>query len=72
MPVNEFEGEYSWGYNPSFYMAPESAYGTPDEFKNLVNTAHEHGIAIILDVVFIMVTKHILFHFVGFFTLFYT
>ena len=52
MPVNEFEGEYSWGYNPSFYMAPESAYGTPDEFKNLVNTAHENGIAIILDVVF--------------------
>ncbi len=52
MPVNEFEGEYSWGYNPSFYMAPESSYGSPDDFKNLVNVAHENGIAIILDVVY--------------------
>ena len=52
MPVNEFEGSYSWGYNPSFYMAPESQYGTPEEFKQLIDTAHQHGIAIILDVVY--------------------
>ena len=52
MPINEFEGDYSWGYNTSYGMAPESAYGTPTEFKDLVNTAHEHGIAILLDVVY--------------------
>ncbi len=52
MPVNEFEGANSWGYNPSFYMAPESAYGTPDELRQLVDTAHQHQIAVLLDVVF--------------------
>lgn len=52
MPVNEFEGENSWGYNPSFYMAPETAYGTPEELKMLVNKFHEHDIAVMLDVVF--------------------
>ena len=51
MPVNEFPGEISWGYNPVFYIAPESAYGTPEEFKQLVNEAHKRGIAVILDVV---------------------
>ena len=52
MPVNEFEGSYSWGYDPVFPMAPESSYGTPDQFKNLVDIAHQNGIAILLDVVF--------------------
>tara|TARA_Y100000588_G_scaffold393231_2_gene508369 strand:+ start:204220 stop:208062 length:3843 start_codon:yes stop_codon:yes gene_type:complete len=52
MPVNECEGDWSWGYNPSFYMAPESSYGTPNELKQLVNTAHENGIAVLFDVVF--------------------
>ena len=52
MPINEFEGSYSWGYNPSFAMAPESTYGTPDEFKNLVDIAHQNNISILLDVVF--------------------
>ena len=52
MPVNEFEGENSWGYNPTFYMAPESTYGTPDELKQLIDIAHQHGIAVIMDVVF--------------------
>lgn len=52
MPVNEFEGENSWGYNPSFYMAPETAYGTPDELRMLINAFHERGIAVLLDVVF--------------------
>ncbi len=52
MPVNEFEGSNSWGYNPTFYMAPESTYGTPEELKDLVNTAHQHGIAVLMDVVF--------------------
>ena len=52
MPINEFEGGYSWGYNPSFAMAPETTYGTPDEFKNLVDIAHQNDISILLDVVF--------------------
>ncbi len=52
LPVNEFEGSNSWGYNPTFYMAPETTYGTPDELKELVDTAHQHGIAILMDVVF--------------------
>ncbi|MBO8152343.1 MAG: T9SS type A sorting domain-containing protein [Candidatus Marinimicrobia bacterium] len=52
MPVNEFEGDKSWGYNPSFYLAPESSYGTPDELKLMINKFHEHGIAVLMDVVF--------------------
>ncbi len=52
MPVNEFEGAYSWGYNPSFYMAPESAYGSPEDLKLLIDTAHQNGIAVLLDIVF--------------------
>ena len=52
MPLNEFEGENSWGYNPTFYLAPESTYGTPEELKELVNAFHEHEIAVLLDVVF--------------------
>ena len=52
MPVSEFEGGNSWGYDPSFYMAPESQYGSPQDLKNLIDTAHQNGIAIILDVVF--------------------
>lgn len=52
MPLNEFEGGWSWGYNPSYYMAPESSYGSEDELKLLIDTAHEHNIAVLLDVVF--------------------
>ena len=52
MPLGEFEGGNSWGYDPSFYMAPESAYGSVNDLKNLVNVAHNHDIAILLDVVF--------------------
>lgn len=52
MPVNEFEGNISWGYNPSFHMALDKYYGSPEFFKTLVDEAHARGIAIILDVVF--------------------
>ena len=52
MPVNEFEGANSWGYNPSYYRAPESAYGTPADLKALVDRFHTRGIAVLLDVVF--------------------
>jgi hypothetical protein len=52
MPVCEFEGNESWGYNPSFYFALDKYYGTADKFKEFVNTCHENGIAVILDVVY--------------------
>jgi len=52
LPVNEFAGDVSWGYNPSFFFAIESSYGSPDDLKSLVDTAHENGIAVILDIVY--------------------
>ena len=52
MPVGEFAGAYSWGYNPSHIFAVESDYGNPNSFRNFVKTAHEHGIAVILDVIY--------------------
>jgi len=52
MPVAEFEGNDSWGYNPSFFMAPDKAYGPKNEFKRLVDSCHSRGIAVIVDVVF--------------------
>lgn len=52
MPVNEFEGNLSWGYNPSYHMALDKYYGTPEKFKEFVDACHARGIAVILDVVF--------------------
>jgi glycosidase len=52
MPVMEFEGNESWGYNPSFHMALDKFYGTEDKFKELVDTCHQNGIAVILDIAF--------------------
>jgi 1,4-alpha-glucan branching enzyme len=52
MPLGEFAGDLSWGYNPAFQFAPESAYGSPDDLKHLVDVCHRHGIAVILDVVY--------------------
>ena len=52
MPVMEFSGDFSWGYNPSDPFAVESIYGGPDALKRFVNLAHEHGIAVVVDVVY--------------------
>jgi len=52
MPVNEFSGNESWGYNPVFYNALDKAYGTKDKFKEFVDICHKNGIAVILDVVY--------------------
>jgi len=52
MPVSEFEGNDSWGYNPSFHNALDKAYGTKNDFKNFVDQCHQRGIAVILDVVY--------------------
>jgi len=51
MPVNEFEGNESWGYNPSFHLALDKYYGTPDKFKEFVDECHGRGIAVFIDVV---------------------
>ncbi len=52
MPVNEFAGDISWGYNPAYPYAVEEAYGGPDELKRLIDEAHKLGLAVILDVVY--------------------
>lgn len=51
MPVMEFGGNNSWGYNPLFYFAPDKAYGTPDDYRRLVEEIHSRGMAVIFDVV---------------------
>lgn len=51
MPVAEFAGDYSWGYNPAHPFAVESSYGGPDLLKAFVREAHRNGIAVIVDVV---------------------
>lgn len=52
MPIMEFEGNESWGYNTSFHMALDKFYGTPEKFKELVDICHQNGIAVILDIAF--------------------
>ena len=52
LPVTEFPGSYSWGYNPIYPFAPCRAYGSPDDLKSFVDQAHQLGIGVILDVVF--------------------
>lgn len=49
MPIMEFDGNESWGYNTSFHMALDKFYGTEEKFKELVDTFHSNGIAVILD-----------------------
>ncbi len=50
MPIMEFEGNESWGYNPMFFMAPDKYYGTRNDFKALVDSCHGRGMAVILDI----------------------
>jgi maltooligosyltrehalose trehalohydrolase len=52
MPVAEFQGERGWGYDSVNLYAPHHAYGGPDGLKRLVNACHEHGLGVILDVVY--------------------
>ena len=51
MPINEFSGNDSWGYNPTFYFAPDKAYGTKDALRRFIDAAHQQGIAVVLDMV---------------------
>jgi 1,4-alpha-glucan branching enzyme len=50
MPFNEFEGNESWGYNPSFFFAPDKYYGPKNALKAFVNECHNRGIAVIQDI----------------------
>ncbi|MFD2245401.1 alpha-amylase family glycosyl hydrolase [Pontibacter ruber] len=51
MPIMEFSGNNSWGYNPIFYFAPDKAYGTENDLKAFIDKCHENGMAVILDMV---------------------
>lgn len=51
MPIGEFDGNESWGYNPSFHYAFDKYYGTPDEFKRFVDEVHSRGIMVVVDMV---------------------
>jgi len=55
MPINEFStpmGSGALGYNPSLYFAPERDFGTPDDYRAMVDGAHRHGLAVVSDQVF--------------------
>lgn len=52
MPVQEFDGNDSWGYNPVFFFAMDKAYGTDRMYKEFIDECHKRGIAVILDVVY--------------------
>lgn len=51
LPVSEFEGNDSWGYNPNYYFAVDKAYGTENDYKLFVNECHKRGMAVIGDIV---------------------
>lgn len=50
MPFNEFEGNQSWGYNPSFFLAPDKYYGPKNTLKRFIDSCHKKGIAVIMDI----------------------
>lgn len=52
MPVQEFDGNDSWGYNPCFFFALDKAYGTKRMYKEFIDACHAEGIAVIFDVVY--------------------
>jgi len=52
MPIMEFDGNNSWGYNPNFYFAPDKAYGTKLDYQQFIDECHKRGMAVILDIVF--------------------
>lgn len=51
LPIMEFEGNESWGYNPSYLFAPDKYYGTKNDLKAFINKAHEEGFVVLLDMV---------------------
>ncbi len=51
MPVNEFDGNLSWGYNPTFYFAVDKYYGPAHDYKAFIDSCHALGMAVIMDMV---------------------
>ncbi|NJD23089.1 MAG: T9SS type A sorting domain-containing protein [Melioribacter sp.] len=51
MPISEFDGNDSWGYNPMTYFAPDKYYGTKTDLKAFIDACHQNGIAVIQDIV---------------------
>jgi len=51
MPFNEFEGNNSWGYNPSFFFAPDKFYGTENDLRAFIDECHKQGMAVVMDMV---------------------
>lgn len=49
MPVKEYPGDYSWGYNPRYFFATESSYGTTADLKHLIDECHARGIRVLMD-----------------------
>ena len=52
MPIQEFDGNDSWGYNPNHYFAMDKAYGTREMYKKFIDECHKRGIAVFVDVVY--------------------
>ena len=52
MPIQEFDGNDSWGYNPNHYFAMDKAYGTREMYKEFIDECHKRGIAVFVDVVY--------------------
>lgn len=52
LPVMEFNGNNSWGYNTNFYFALDKSYGSPRELQQFVELCHRNGMAVVLDIVF--------------------
>lgn len=52
LPIMQFDGNNSWGYNTNNYMAPDKSYGSPNDYKEFIDKCHQAGIAVILDIVF--------------------
>lgn len=51
MPIMEFEGNESWGYNPMYFFAVDKFYGKKSDLKDFIKACHEQGMAVILDMV---------------------
>lgn len=51
MPVQEFDGNESWGYNPAYFFAPDKYYGPKNSLKEFIDSCHRRGIAVLLDIV---------------------
>ena len=52
LPIKEYPGDYGWGYTPQYLFAPESAYGPPEDLKQLIDECHARGMRVIFDGVY--------------------